>query len=281
MSLVTWGTSPWGQPVILHAAWNLLWFSLAAGAAFAVAHAVWVRLRTGSAGTAPHSPGKAGIPRHSLAARLFHWVMAAAMLTLLGTAFLPKLGLRFDWVGVHVLAGAVLVAALVFHVVHALCCMDFLSIWPESADLAELKALFASSEQETKKALPGKYPLGNKLFHLAIVVLGLTMAATGLVLLTRVRNPFLARDPYRLFSDGDWGVVYALHGLAGLALVALVIIHVYFAFRPEKRPVTKSMLTGPLDRDYYLSHHDPARWDPRQGSAPTTPNGDAVTHDGV
>ena len=36
------------------------------------------------------------VPRHSLAARLFHWMMAASMFTLLFTAFLPKVGVKFQ-----------------------------------------------------------------------------------------------------------------------------------------------------------------------------------------
>jgi cytochrome b subunit of formate dehydrogenase len=265
MSLVTWGASPWGQPVILHAAWYLLWFSLAAGVAFALAHALWVRLRPHGVAGAKISPeASARIParilRHSLPARLFHWIMAAAMLTLLGTAFLPKLGIQFDWVGMHVLAGVVLLAAIAFHIVHALCCMEFRAIWPERTDLDEIKGLISAAGNDRPPTRSGKYPLGNKLYHLAIVVFGLTMAATGLAMLSRVRTPLLSRDPYRFFSDGGWGLVYALHGLAGLSLVALVIIHVYFALRPEKRPITLSMLVGTMDRDYFFSHHDPARW---------------------
>ena len=41
------------------------------------------------------------VARHSLAARLFHWIMAAAMFTLLITAFLPKVGVKFPWVTYH------------------------------------------------------------------------------------------------------------------------------------------------------------------------------------
>lgn len=260
MSLVTWGASPWGQPIILHAAWNLIWYSLAAGVVFVLGHAMWARLRPQASvpAVSPEDASRypARLVRHSLPARLFHWVMAACMLTLLATAFLPKVGLRFDWLGLHVLAGSLLVAAVVFHIVHALCCLDFRAIWPAPADLAELRNLSGKSAP----VRPGKYPLGNKLYHLAIVVLGLTMAATGACLLTRVRTGFMPRDPYRYFSDGGWGLVYALHGLAGLSLVALVIIHVYFALRPEKRSITRSMITGALDRDFYLFHHDPARW---------------------
>ena len=45
------------------------------------------------------------VPRHSLAARLFHWIMAASMFTLLFTAFLPKVGIQFNWVVYHWIAG--------------------------------------------------------------------------------------------------------------------------------------------------------------------------------
>ena len=36
-----------------------------------------------------------------------------------------------------------------------------------------------------------------------------------------------------------WGLMYVLHGLAGVGLIALVIMHVYFGLRPEKRAITK------------------------------------------
>lgn len=273
MNLVTWGNTPWGEPVILHASWGLLWISVTAGAAFAAGHAMWARKRAEAAAQA--QPGRAGaaperILRHSLPARLFHWIMAAAVLTLMATAFLPKLGLHFEWLGPHVLAGVVLAGALAFHVVHALFFMDFKAIWPSPADLAELKGApggtgtnGACAKEPSPRA--GKYPLGNKLYHLAAMGAVLVMAGTGLAMLIRVRTALLARDPYRFFGDGGWGMVYALHGLAGMALIALVIVHVYFALRPEKRPVTMSMLGGSLDRDYYLAHHDPARWDGRGG----------------
>jgi hypothetical protein len=45
-----------------------------------------------------------------------------------------------------------------------------------------------------------------------------------------------------------------------VGLIALVIIHVYFGLRPEKRPITKSMIFGWMSRDFVLKEHDPARW---------------------
>ena len=39
------------------------------------------------------------ILRHQAADRLYHWIMAVALLTCLFTAFLPILGWKFEWVG--------------------------------------------------------------------------------------------------------------------------------------------------------------------------------------
>jgi len=58
-----------------------------------------------------------------------------------------------------------------------------------------------------------------------------------------------------------------LHGLAGVGLIALIMMHVYFGLRPEKREITKSMIFGWMDRDFYLKEHDPARW-PVETSVP-------------
>ena len=62
-----------------------------------------------------------------------------------------------------------------------------------------------------------------------------------------------------------------LHWLAGVGLIALVIIHVYFGLRPEKRPITKSMIFGWMGRDFMLKEHDPSRWVVTSATAsPTT-----------
>jgi hypothetical protein len=67
------------------------------------------------------------------------------------------------------------------------------------------------------------------------------------------------RNPY-LFTDMTWGLMYVLHGLAGVGLIALVMVHVYFAVRPEKLDITKSMIFGSMTREFYLEHYDPRRW---------------------
>ena len=78
-------------------------------------------------------------------------------------------------------------------------------------------------------------------------------------MLVRVRTAFFSRDPY-LFGDMTWGLMYVVHGLAGIGLIALVMVHVYFAIRPEKLDITRSMIFGWMKREFYLRHYDPQRW---------------------
>jgi cytochrome b subunit of formate dehydrogenase len=201
------------------------------------------------------------VPRHSLVARAFHWVMAISMFVLLFTAFLPKVGVQFNWVVYHWIAGLVLTASILFHIIHASFFLDFWSIWPDKIDLRDAKRRLLRSMG--KDAPPpdrfAKYPLENKLYHAVIVLSGLAVIATGVFMMKRVHTGIFTRNPY-LFSDMTWGMMYVLHGLAGVGLIALVMVHVYFGIRPEKRPITKSMIFGWMSRDFYLEEHDPQRW---------------------
>jgi cytochrome b subunit of formate dehydrogenase len=207
-----------------------------------------------------HSGLPSQVVRHSLAARVFHWVMAGAMFVLLFTAFLPVAGIKFPWVTWHWTAGLVLASSIVFHIIHASLWLDFWSIWVGPKDIPEFKAeILRELGRDVPGPKPGKYPLGNRLYHAAIVLAGLGVVMSGLTMMVRVRTPFFTRNPY-LFRDTTWGLVYVTHGLAGVALVGLVIAHVYFAVRPEKWWITKSMLLGWITRRQYLEHHDPHRW---------------------
>ena len=269
MGLIEWAKSPWGQDVPIHVAFFLIWVSLIAGLVFFIVHAVWLRYFAGSDEYADETPSDAAarypakVARHSLAARAFHWVMAASMFTLLFTAFLPKVGYKFDWVGIHWFAGLVLTASIIFHIFHAIFGMDFWAIWPDATDIEDSKRrlMRALGKSAPAPRRASKYPMENKMYHLAIVVAGLSVTLTGFFMLFRVRTGIFPRNPY-LFGDMTWGLMYVLHGAAGVGLIALIMIHVYFALRPEKLVITKSMVFGTLDRSEYLEHHDPTRWAP-------------------
>jgi cytochrome b subunit of formate dehydrogenase len=273
MGILNWMTSPWGQSVPQHVGWYLIGVAIIAGLFFIIVHALYVAFvspqKVFAKNEAPVAPGQVPerIPRHSLAARLFHWVMAAAMFTLLFTAFLPEAGVHFNWVLYHWIAGVVFTISIVFHIVHSFM-MDPWSIWPDQTDLRDMMRRL--TRFWGKPAPPperfAKYPLENKVYHLSVLLAGLAVIGTGVFMLKRIETPFFTRNPY-LFGDMTWGLMYVLHGLAGVGLVALIMMHVYMGLRPEKLPITKSMIFGWMSRDFYLEEHDPARWAGSQAPA--------------
>ena len=86
----------------------------AAGVVFLIAHASYMVLsahrKRQAAETDAMEAARPDLPerivRHSMAARMFHWVMAVAMFVLLVTAFFPIVGIRFAWVTWHWAAGS-------------------------------------------------------------------------------------------------------------------------------------------------------------------------------
>jgi hypothetical protein len=84
-------------------------------------------------------------------------------------------------------------------------------------------------------------------------------------MLLKIDTPLWRRNPY--WFDGDtWGVIYAIHGFASMALVTLVIIHIYFALRPEEWWLTRSMFRGTISRTEYAEHCDASRWRASDGA---------------
>ena len=277
MDLLERMRSPWGESVFVHISWDLFWASLVGGLLFLLAHGGYMLFSQHRKRNADEvnrlEAERSGLParilRHGFGARVFHWVMAFSMLVLLLTAFLPIIGVRFAWVQWHWMAGILLTASILFHIVHATFFLDFWSIWVGPKDIPEFKAemMREIGREDEPGPRPGKYPLGNRLYHLAIVVVGFTAVITGLIMMPRIRTPFFTRDPY-ILTDATWGNMYVLHGLAGVGLVGLTIAHVYFAVRPEKWWITKGMIFGTVTRRDYLQHHDPKRWDVRNQKAP-------------
>jgi cytochrome b subunit of formate dehydrogenase len=277
MDFLEWATSPWGQSVPIHIAWFLIWVAVIAGLLFFIVHATYVRYFAKTKEFADTVSPATGIPehvpRHSLTARLFHWIMATSMFALLFTAFLPRVGVQFPWVTYHWIAGVVLTASIIFHIIHASFFLDFWAIWPDRIDLRDAwrRTLRFAGKAEPPPNKFAKYPLENKLYHGAIIAAGLSATVTGGFMMSRVRTAFFPRNPY-LFGDMTWGMIYVLHGLAGVGLIALIMVHVYFGLRPEKRAITKSMIFGWMSRDFYLKEHDPGRWVVEPASSPSTSN---------
>ena len=134
------------------------------------------------------------------------------------------------------------------------------------AGLAELSHMVGRNGTEVPKT--AKYPIDHKMFHHGAAVSGLAAIVTGIYMMLRLETPFWAANPY-LLSESSWGIMYIVHGVSGVALITLVITHIYFAIRPDKWWITKSMIYGFIGQDKYVENFDPALWPvPGVGAAP-------------
>jgi cytochrome b subunit of formate dehydrogenase len=264
MSFFQWAQNPWGQEILVRISWDLFWLALAGGVAFVTGHLVW-RTKHKEAPAADAPPEKtAAIPerivRHSFGSRFFHWSMSLTVFVLLVTGFFPVIGVQFDWITIHWIAGIALIGTVIFHVFHAYFWLGLRNILLGSAGWKELRVGLANAlGSGPAPPKPGKYPAEQRLFHHLVALASFGVILTGLLMMVRVENPLFTRNPY-LLGDSTWGFVYVLHGLSAVALVTMIVAHVYFAVLPEKRWMTMSMIAGWITKKDYLAHHDPDRW---------------------
>ena len=269
--------NPWGEDVPIGVSWDLIWAAVIIGAVFVVVHALMVPKKVAT-GEIDDNEAK-GLPeklqRHTVGARGFHWSMSATMFALLITAFFPVIGIRFPWVTIHWIAGVLLILTVIYHIYHVFAKQDFWTMWIDRRDVEEGKlGLKAALGRSVERPRAGKYPVDQKMFHHVAMIATLGAVVTGVLMMFRVDNFLLPMNTY-MFSDATWGWIYVIHGVCGIGLIFLVIAHVYFAIRPEKRWMTWSMINGWIDRNRYLENHDPARWSvPEAGSAAAEAEGD-------
>jgi len=181
-----------------------------------------------------NNPSAANSVRHQWPDRLFHWCMAVTTLILLFSAFLPILGVEFDWIPWHWVSGVILTVVVLFHIVRALFIQGIGKMLPRGYDFR--RGGFASNAE-------AKYDIFQKGYHWAVALVMLVIIVTGILMLLKLDTVFWDRNP-AILSDQLWGYVYVAHGAAALALIFLIIMHVYFNFLPEHRQLLVSMITG-------------------------------------
>lgn len=199
--------------------------------------------------------------RHSLPDRVLHWIMACCVLTLMGTAMLPILGIKFSWVTTHWITGLVLTAAVLMHLLRSLHWSRLKRMWLGPRDIRDaLETLAWFFRLRNSAPRPGKYSPAQKFIHFAFAVLILAAIVTGLLMMVKIDTPLWKRDPY-LFSAATWGIIYVIHGVAAVILITVIMLHVYFALRPEKRFYLRAMIQGWISREMFEKNHDPDRWE--------------------
>ncbi len=133
------------------------------------------------------------ITRHRLSDRIFHWAMAASMLALVGTGLCPILGIEFEWIEIHWIAGLVLTVVIVWHIFRAVFQQDLMSMWLGPVELIKTMAAVLKGHEPK----PGKYSVAQRLMHHTVTVLSLAALVTGLLLMFRIDQPLWGARPLR------------------------------------------------------------------------------------
>jgi cytochrome b subunit of formate dehydrogenase len=196
---------------------------------------------------------KENVIRHGGVSRLFHWIMAASILILLGTSLLPIFNIKFDWIEPHWIAGIALTVTVVIHIIKSLTPAKIKSMWISISDVKEFIATGG-------KVKGGKYSLEQKMMHHGITGLSLISLVTGWLMLLKIDTPFWQREPF-IFEADTWGMIYVAHGISTLFFVSFIILHIYFSLRPEKSMYLRSMFKGWITREEFNKNHNPDRWD--------------------
>ena len=252
MDIATYKNDVWGREVLLGVSWDLLWLVCVVALVIVAVHAVYMAMQQRA--ERPSHEGKR-VQRHEPVDRIMHWVMAISILALLFTGVLPIIGIEFAWLTLHWIAGLVLTAAVLFHIIRSVLQKDLMSVWISPSDLKE-------SLDESKK--PGKYSVAQKGMHAAVTVVTLLVIISGLFMFAMIDTPWWDRT--NSLSESTLGWMFLVHGLTTLALIALIVFHLYFTLRPEKLFYLRSMFKGWISEDELSANHDPERWAPDESA---------------
>jgi len=163
--------------------------------------------------------------RHQGPDRAFHWAMALSVIVLCATAFLPMLGIRFDWVPIHWIAGLVLVALILFHLARVVFVHGVGEMTPGSEDLREIAADVTGRSAALK---PAKYDAYQKGYHWSSALVLLALVCGMLFMAALVLGPVVWATGTFVPLGLPWGPVEwsVIAMVAANAVAYSLFIHV-------------------------------------------------------
>lgn len=200
-------------------------------------------------------PGR--VARHALIDVCFHWLAAISVLILLATGFLPIIGIKFAWVMSHWVSGILLAVLVLLHIVRAWFWQNMSSMFFGLEDIKEIRGIKgpAPGFSNGERIRSDKYLPPQKLMHHGVTILVIVTIISGCLMMVKIDTPWWQRDLYWLSAD-NWGIVYVAHGFAALLLLSVVMIHIYFALRPEKIAYLRSMISTKVTAQEIFNQHD-------------------------
>lgn len=167
--------------------------------------------------------------------------MAATIIVLAATAFLPILGLKFDWLPIHWITGVVLTVSILVHLYRVFAVHGIGGMTPGLDDFSEAARSVVARGSDGLG--PAKYDAFQKAYHWAASLTVLVIVVTGLIMLAKIDTTFWNRNP-SILADPIWGLIYVFHGAGSLLILFLVILHIYFGLLPDHREYLRAMLRG-------------------------------------
>ena len=250
--IVRYREDVFGEVVILGVSWDLLYVVFIAVAVLLVAHAIIMAALANKKMDKPSAEGRR-VMRHESFDRWFHWIMAASIIVLIVTGVAPILGWRLAWLDIHWISGLILTFVVVVHIIRGFFWQDFKSMLLGVKDFGEP---FDSAKK------PGKYSFEQKGMHWTVTVVALAVIVNGVLMFMEMTTPFWERT--NDMPEDTLGLIFLLHGLSTLALVALAATHIYFSLRPEKIFYTRSMISGWISEEEMAANHDTGKWSPKE-----------------
>lgn len=220
------------------------------------------------------------VERFSVTQRVGHWVMAISIFALMLSGFLimnTEVTVNalpgVSWLALHELTGIILIGYTVFHVGHVAAKGTWMKMWFSREDLEDqfvrIKNFLGLTEEYPRQF---EYPGAQKFLHWGVTGATLGLIVTGLVLLRRLnfiglweatREFSFLGVAFTLGQAGSLGLIswsFVIHDFLAIAMVSLVMGHIYFAIRPQEWEVTRSMITGNVPINMYAEKYDPRSW---------------------
>jgi formate dehydrogenase subunit gamma len=195
--------------------------------------------------------------RHGWGTSFYHWSFALSGVALIvtgiyvGFLFIPRLvsdpqavALMYN---LHFMGALVFLFGISAHITDGYVTGKFKEHLPESGDVGDAVAHYASKLGVGRKPREGKYLASEKLsYPMWLVFIGLVVLTGFIKVSAHIWN----------IPSGVMGVTTYIHDLAALAIIALLIVHVVLgALVPWSWQLLRSMLTGYVSRGYAEDHH--------------------------
>ena len=212
---------------------------------------------------APLNRSSGRILRQSFENRLSHWLVAISTFVLIFTGFgqmpmyarygiaaLPGMAWAADYqltLLLHYTAGAVLVFAVVFHVLGAIVTSRY-DIMPRKGDVKESAQIIAAMFGRGEEPPSHKYLAEQRLAYAFIGANVLLVVISGIIKV--VKNlPGIDMNPTFLF------ITTAVHNAAAVFIILGVVGHLAAFVFKANRALLPAMIDGTVDREYAKHRH--------------------------